>query len=157
MIDLAPPSTAEERLVARALTIGRQTALGVLGDREAAADVAQDVALTALEKAGSVRDPRALDAWLHRVAVRRALRESKRTRARREAEIRAHRVAEHDPAAGLLDLLAGLPPRQRAALTLRYVHDLPDAAIAKALGCRTGTVRSLLSRGREALRQDLER
>ena len=62
-----------------------------------------------------------------------------------------------DPAAGLLDLLAGLPPRQRAALTLRYVHDLPDAAIAKALGCRTGTVRSLLSRGREALREDLER
>ena len=91
------------------------------------------------------------------MAVRRALRESKRTRARRDAEIRAHRVAEHDPAAGLLDLLAGLPPRQRAALTLRYVHDLPDAAIAKALGCRTGTVRSLLSRGREALRQDLER
>ena len=81
MIDLAPPTTAEERLVARALTIGRQTALGVLGDREAAADVAQDVALTALEKAGSLRDPRALDAWLHRVAVRRALRESKRTRA----------------------------------------------------------------------------
>ena len=28
------------------------------------------------------------------------------------------------------------PPRQRAALTLRYVHDLPDAAIARALGVR---------------------
>ena len=57
----------------------------------------------------------------------------------------------------MLDLLAGLPPRQRAALTLRYVHDLPDAAIARALGCRTGTVRSLLSRGRAALRDELER
>ena len=53
-------------------------------------------------------------------------------------------------------VLAGLPARQRAALTLRYVHDLPDEAIAKALGCRPATVRSLLSRGREALRETLE-
>ena len=51
MIDLAPPTTAAERLVVRALTIGRRTALGVLGDREAAADVAQEVALIALQKA----------------------------------------------------------------------------------------------------------
>lgn len=156
MIDLAPPSTsAEERLVARALTIARQTALGVLGDRDAAADVAQDVALTALEQAGKLRDPQALDAWLHRVAVRRALRESRRTRRRRDAELRAPRPAAPDSLAGVLELLAGLPARQRAALTLRYVHDLPDAAIAAALGCRTGTVRSLLSRGREALREEL--
>ena len=94
---------------------------------------------------------------MHRVAVRRALREARRSRRRRAAEQRAHRVPAVDVLDPVLDLLAGLPPRQRAALTLRYVHDLPDAAIAKALGCRTGTVRSLLSRGREALRQDLER
>ena len=157
MIDFAPSTTAEERLVARALTIGRRTALGVLGDREAAADIAQDVALTALEQAKRLRDPEALDAWLHRVAVRRALREAKRSRSRRDAEERAHRVPAADVLDSVLDLLDGLPPRQRAALTLRYVHDLPDTAIAKALGCRTGTVRSLLSRGREALREDLER
>jgi RNA polymerase sigma-70 factor (ECF subfamily) len=54
--------------------------------------------------------------------------------------------------AAALALLDGLPARQRAALTLRYVHDLPDDAIARALRCRPGTVRSLLSRGREALR-----
>ena len=157
MIDLAPPMTAEERLVARALMIGRRTALGVLGDRELAADIAQDVALTALEQAKRLRDPAALDAWLHRVAVRRALREAKRSRRRRDAEQRAHRVPAVDVLDPVLDLLAGLPPRQRAALTLRYVHDLPDAAIAKALGCRTGTVRSLLSRGREALREEIDR
>jgi DNA-directed RNA polymerase specialized sigma24 family protein len=84
-------------------------------------------------------------------------------RARRDAE-RAH----HGRRGGTVDarvddalaLLAGLPPRQRAALTLRYVHDLSDDAIARALGCRPGIVRSLLSRGREALRAahpDLER
>jgi DNA-directed RNA polymerase specialized sigma24 family protein len=49
-----------------------------------------------------------------------------------------------------------MPARQRAALTLRYVHDLPDTAIARALKCRPGTVRSLLSRGRDAVRAAVE-
>ena len=58
-----------------------------------------------------------------------------------------------DPAAGGLPAaLRALPPRQRAALTLRYVHDLDDRDIARALGCRASTVRTLLWRGREALR-----
>lgn len=47
-----------------------------------------------------------------------------------------------------------LPPKQRLALVLRYVHDLSDAEIAAALGCRTGSVHALLSRGRKALRYD---
>ena len=77
---------------------------------------------------------------------------------------RAAERAGHDPPersddealTGALALLDGLPARQRAALTLRYVHDLPDAAIARALRCRPGTVRSLLSRGREAVRAGME-
>jgi RNA polymerase sigma-70 factor (ECF subfamily) len=152
MIDLAP--TVQEEVVARALAIGRRTALGVLGDREAAADIAQDVALAALQ--AKLREPAALDAWVHRVAVRRALKEARRARHRRAAEA-GYVPAGERSLDGALALLAGLPPRQRAALTLRYVHDLPDAAIARALGCRTGTVRSLLSRGRAALRDQLER
>jgi RNA polymerase sigma factor (sigma-70 family) len=49
-------------------------------------------------------------------------------------------------------LLRTLPDRQRAALVLRYYHDLPDAEIGAALHCRAGTVRSLISRGLAALR-----
>jgi RNA polymerase sigma-70 factor (ECF subfamily) len=140
----------DDRVARRALQVARRTALGVLGDTEAAADVAQDVAITAVRRAGSLRDPAALDAWLHRIAVRMALRAGRR----REAERAGHDPpSSDDPAlAGALALLDGLPARQRAALTLRYVHDLPDAAIARALRCRPGTVRSLLSRGREAVR-----
>ena len=48
--------------------------------------------------------------------------------------------------------LAGLPPRQRAVLVLRYLEDLPDDEIADLLGCRPGTVRSQASRGLSALR-----
>ncbi len=145
----------DEALAARALTIARRTALGVLADAAAADDVAQEVAIVALRRRVTLRDPARLDAWLHRIAVRAALREARRGARRRVAEGRTgageavHRDEAAEDAAGLL---AALPPRQRAALTLRYVHDLPDAAIAAALGCRTGTVRSLLSRGRAALR-----
>jgi RNA polymerase sigma factor (sigma-70 family) len=160
MTTLAEPvMSPQERLAARALAIGRQTALGVLGDREAAADIAQDVAVTALQKAASLRDPAALDAWLHRVAVRAALKEARRGRARRDAELAHHERStggEDERVETALALLAGLPPRQRAALTLRYVHDLPDRAIARALQCREATVRSLLSRGRDSLRAHME-
>ena len=52
-------------------------------------------------------------------------------------------------------LLGHLGERQRAVLVLRYFHDWADADIAAAVGCRKGTVRSLLSRGLAALRADL--
>lgn len=62
----------------------------------------------------------------------------------------AEQVADH----GMLwQLLNALPPRQRAALVLRYFHDLPDADIAAALGCREVTVRSLVSRGLASMRE----
>jgi len=149
----------DDRVARRALQVARRTALGVLGDTEAAADVAQDVAITAVRRAASLRDPAALDAWLHRIAVRAALREARRAGRRREAERAGHdppeRLDDH-ALTGALALLDDLPARQRAALTLRYVHDLPDATIARALRCRPGTVRSLLSRGREAVRAAIE-
>jgi RNA polymerase sigma-70 factor (sigma-E family) len=61
-------------------------------------------------------------------------------------------LADRDEAWGLL---AAVSERQRAALVLRYFHDWTDAEIAEALDCRTGTVRSLISRGLATLRQQL--
>lgn len=156
MLILDPPRAAADRLAEHALRIATRTAMGVLADREAAADVAQEVAVVALRKHAALRDPAKLDAWLHRTAARAALKEARRRRTRAEAERAAARqdrsVDEHDAALAAAQMLAPLPPRQRAALTLRYVHDLDDHAIAAALGCRRGTVRSLLSRGLAALR-----
>ncbi|ODA72753.1 RNA polymerase sigma-E factor [Streptomyces sp. AVP053U2] len=51
--------------------------------------------------------------------------------------------------------LALLPPRQRAAVVLRYCEDLPEAQVARALGCPVGTARSHASRGVARLRQIL--
>ncbi len=54
-------------------------------------------------------------------------------------------------------LLARLPERQRAAVVLRYFDDLSDRDIARALGCRLGTARSLVSRGLALMRSDFQR
>jgi DNA-directed RNA polymerase specialized sigma24 family protein len=53
----------------------------------------------------------------------------------------------------VLDALAALPYRQRAALVLRFYEDRTEAEIAAALGCRPATVRSLVFRGLETLRK----
>ncbi|MGW8950093.1 sigma-70 family RNA polymerase sigma factor [Streptomyces sp. NPDC055709] len=54
----------------------------------------------------------------------------------------------------LVDALARLPARQRAAVVLRYFEDLTDAQTAAALGTRAATVRSQVTRGLAKLRQD---
>lgn len=51
-------------------------------------------------------------------------------------------------------MLGSLPDRQRAALVMRYFHDQPDAQIAAAIGCRSATVRSLISRGIATMRAE---
>jgi RNA polymerase sigma-70 factor (sigma-E family) len=48
--------------------------------------------------------------------------------------------------------LAGLPPRQRAAVVLRYWEDLSVAETAALLGVSTGTVKSSVARALHTLR-----
>jgi len=54
-------------------------------------------------------------------------------------------------------LLDGLPARQRAVLVLRFFEDLEDTEIASIIGCRRGTVRSIISRSLQQLRAETER
>lgn len=160
---------AAEALARRATRLALRTAAALLESREEASDIAQDVAVDALRSLGKLRDPEAFDAWVHRITVRHAMRRLKRRRRARETETPLALLAEAaqpavpqetDPDAliaarhALAVALTGLPARQRLALALRYVHDLSDAEIAAALGCREGTVHALLSRGRQTLRRD---
>jgi RNA polymerase sigma factor (sigma-70 family) len=57
----------------------------------------------------------------------------------------------------ILDALAGLPYKQRAALVLRYYEDRPEREIADVLHCRPATVRSLVHRGLASLSKVIER
>jgi RNA polymerase sigma factor (sigma-70 family) len=100
---------------------------------------------------------------VRRIAVRRTLRAARRRRLLRGTEVPLDAVGERGIAAeadavilrsALRAALAELSPRQRAALALRYVHGLSDAEIGAALGCRTGTASSLLTRARALLRRN---
>ena len=62
-------------------------------------------------------------------------------------------TATRDERDAMLRLIAGLPPKQRAVIALRFYEDLPVEQIAEMLGCRTVTVRTHMSRALAALRK----
>jgi RNA polymerase sigma-70 factor (ECF subfamily) len=160
--------TATETLARSACTSALRTASAIMRSREEAGDVAQDVAVDVLRSLHKLRDPQAFDAWVHRITVRHALRALRDRRAAGRNEVPLGLLGEPDhPAAPEIDhagmlanrqalaaAIAELPPRQRVALALRYVHDLGDEQIADAMGCRRGTAGALLSRARSALRRN---
>jgi RNA polymerase sigma-70 factor, ECF subfamily len=160
---------AGDWLARRAGTLALRTSAAILGNREQASDVAQDVAVDVLRSIGQLRDADAFDAWVHRITVRRASRALRRSRRRERTETALEEIvvegspaapssADLDHAVAIRDVLSRglsrLPVKQQLALALRYVHDLSDEQIAAALGCRPGSVHALLSRGRAALRND---
>jgi RNA polymerase sigma-70 factor (ECF subfamily) len=159
---------AREALVRRALGLAMQTASAVTGRRDAAADVAQDVGVDVLRGLGRLRDPASFDAWVHRITARRAIRAARANRVlrRREPPLESlgtdhHLLSVEDSPAASFDpalrrALLGLPPRQRLAVVLRYVHDMTEEGVAEALGCAPGTAASLLSRARAELRRTPE-
>ncbi len=116
-----------------------------------AEDLAQD-AFVGLLKAGKVERP---EAYLRRSVVNLAT--NSRRRARRErlhlATIKETVVCE--PSLDeLWPLIVRLPPRQRAAVVLRYYLDLSEADTATAMGCRPGTVKAHLNKALTHLREE---
>ncbi len=97
------------------------------------------------------------EAWLYRVAANRARSRWRRAGAHRRAMSRTPRVspmpADPDDAIVVRDALARLPERQRCALTLRYLLDLPPNDVARYMGCTVETVKTLLKRGLAHLRE----
>ncbi|MFG2059555.1 SigE family RNA polymerase sigma factor [Micromonospora sp. NPDC048930] len=138
----------------------RRTAFLICGDWHAADDAAQTT-LTKLYLAWprlSRRDE--IDGYAWRVLVRSLTDEWRRPWRRREhpVDLVPDRAAADDPTARLdrqrlvLDALAGLPGRQRAALVLRFWQDLSIEQTAAALGCSAGAVKSHTARGLQTLR-----
>lgn len=127
-----------------------------LGSRAEAEEVVQDAFLRVHERWDRLDEP---GGYLRTCVVngardvlrRRAVRERLAGRAAPVDRGPADLGADH-----VLDAVDRLPPKRRLAVILRYYADLPEAEIAAALGVRPGTVKSLLHRGLEQLRQEVE-
>ena len=142
-------------------------AFAMLGDREAAEDAVQAAFERAIAALGRYPEERLrgmrLRAWLYRVTlnvVRNALRLNRRETPEEPGKLsELAGVASGERREETMDVLAALgrlPERQRTAITLRYLQDLPYAEIAAATGWPEATARTLVRRGLGRLRDLIE-
>src|SRR5205823_2442648 len=133
-----------------------------LGSPEDAEDAFQAVFLVLAGKAASVSRGAALPAWLHRVALRLAVRLARSRRPVAELAIDppaavACDPVERDELRGVLDAeIDRLPEHCRRAVVRCYLEGLSGSEAARLLGCPTGTVESRLA-ARRRLRDRLTR
>jgi RNA polymerase sigma-70 factor (ECF subfamily) len=151
-------------------------ALHLLGDRDEALDLSQEVFLRVFRTLPSFRGRSALKTWIYRIVINQARNRQRFWRRRRRADqvsLDQH-VAEHgelrqpgdgsspdkafarkELASRLWNALNALPFDQRSVVVLREIDGLTYEEIAFSLGVAVGTVKSRLTRARQALRQEL--
>lgn len=126
-------------------------AVGLVDRPERAEEIVQDAFEKTLLAWPRLREPGAF--------LRTAVVNGCRSELRRRRVMRRHpdppaalaELGESDRA--LLEAVARLSPRRRIAVTLRFYADMTEADAAAAMGIRPGTVKSLISRGLDDLRQ----
>lgn len=140
----------------------------ILGDPDAAEDVAQECFVTAHQLIGTWRGTGSLHGWLLRIAVNRALRAVKQRPRLSPLEDMTAELPEtsggSEPLAQLLvterdrlvqEAVASLPDPYRETIVLRYFGELSIAEIASQTGRPIGTVKTHLGRGLLRLRPAL--
>jgi RNA polymerase sigma-70 factor (ECF subfamily) len=129
------------------------------GDREVAEDATQEAFARALERWPRLREQPWVTGWVTSTALNAARRLQRRRRWLHWVEMATVKAAMGVDAAGAVELwqvVRALPRRQREAVTLHYLADLPVAEVARLMGCREGTVKAHLAHARKALRAQLE-
>ncbi len=124
-----------------------------------AEDCFQETFIAALRAYPTLRSDSNLRAWVLTIAHNKAL-DSHRGRARRALPIAdpaaVDRRAEPSPGARdetLWIAVGELPERQRSAVVLRFIADLPHREIAAAIGCSEAAARRSLHEGLAKLRK----
>jgi RNA polymerase sigma-70 factor (sigma-E family) len=135
-----------------------RTAFLLTGDHASAEDLLQTALLKTYTHWHRVENPTAFTrrvlvttqtSWLRRLSsTERPMREVP-DRAAPESELYDERKD------AMVQALATLPPRMRAAVVLRYYEDLSEAETARLMGCSVGTVKTQTSRGLARLREQL--
>jgi RNA polymerase sigma-70 factor (ECF subfamily) len=151
-------------------------ALHMLGDREEALDLSQEVFLNVFRTIGRFRGQSALRTWIYRIVINQARNRQRWWKRRHRSDQvsleerletdgtlpPASNVAEPDRvlgqkevAARVWDALGRLPFDQRTVMVLREIDGLSYDEIGFSLGVAVGTVKSRLTRARAALRTQL--
>lgn len=154
-----------------------QLALHLLGDRDEALDLSQEVFLRVFRTLPSFRGQSALKTWIYRIAINQARNRQRWWRRRRrddqvplDQHVRRHgelaqpeeagapdrALARKELAARLRRALDDLPFDQRTVIVLREIDGLSYEEIAESLNVAVGTVKSRLTRARQALRRELQ-
>jgi RNA polymerase sigma-70 factor (sigma-E family) len=136
-------------------TYGRMVRLAVLltGSQPAAEDLVHDAFLRVHRHWQRVEHPKA---YLRQAVVNACRSSARRVDLERSVQATTPPTIVSLEADEMFDALAALPHRQRAALVLQFYEDLPQSEIAEILGCREGTVASLVHRGLAQLRRVVE-
>jgi RNA polymerase sigma factor (sigma-70 family) len=139
--------------------------VGMVRDRDAAADCVQEVFCTAAVDLPKLRDPDKLRPWLYAIARHQALR-TIRERRREPVSDELPDMASHDAGPDTLaarnelaELIAqaagGLADRDREVLELAYRHGLNGPDLAEALGVSPASAKKLVQRLRETIERSL--
>lgn len=126
----------------------------ITGSNEAAEDVVQESFVRLCRNWDRAVQP---GAYLRTVVVSRSRSWQRRRFLERQPRPRTSTPPVNGEARELLDALAQLGVRQRTALVLRFYADMSEAEVADVLGCRPGTVKSLVHRGLRTLERMIER
>lgn len=164
------------RLVALHERLVFNLAARLLGDLEEARDVSQEVFLQVFRTLSGFQGRSSFKTWIYRIAVNQCHNRRRWwKRRRRGQQVSLEVLAPADEARlgspcapdqeyergersrDVQRALQAVPFAQRTVLLLREVEGLSCEQVAEALGVPVGTVKSRLSRAREALRRELER
>jgi RNA polymerase sigma-70 factor (ECF subfamily) len=152
-----------------------QLAMNLLGDRDEALDLSQEVFLRVFRTIHRFRGQSTLRTWIYRIAVNQVRNRHRFWRRRHRADqvsLDQHMadhgdvlsdgettpdrlLAQKELAQQLQHALDHLPFDQRTAIILREIDGLSYEEIGFSLGIAVGTVKSRLARAREGLRAQL--
>jgi DNA-directed RNA polymerase specialized sigma24 family protein len=156
-LDGAVPPASFEAFYAASYDSLVRLAYVLTSSRELAEDLVQDSFVRLHRHYDNVEMP---DRYIRRSVVNASRSHFRRTGRERDKRPLLYVVPDSGGSGGssgdLNDLLLALPYRQRAAVVLRFYSDLSEIEIGDILGCRPGTVGSLIHRALERMRKALE-
>lgn len=130
------------------------------GDQEQSRDLVQDAFVRVAGRFAYMRKPDVFGTYLRRTIVNLHTSRLRRLRLERAYLAREARRMEPthidvDPGERdeVWDAIQQLPPRQRAAMLLRFYEDLSERESAEIIGCSVGALNQLVARATAALRE----